>query len=108
MLDVRQDGSLESARAVSGPPLLRQAALDSAQQSQFECRGCGEAVTSYQVVYTFELGATRYCTTISDIANNEPEGSRPQASQSQNHVTVFDNPVGTCDMSADVHGKVRS
>jgi TonB family protein len=40
-LKVNADGNLESATVVSGHPLLTQAALDSANYSQFECRGCG-------------------------------------------------------------------
>src|SRR5712692_11252304 len=47
MLTIQRDGSVESAVVVSGHPMLQQAALESAQRSQFECKGCGEAVTSY-------------------------------------------------------------
>jgi TonB family protein len=43
LLQIRRDGSVESAVIVGGHPLLQQAALESAQQSQFECRGCAEA-----------------------------------------------------------------
>lgn len=46
---VRQDGSTE-ATVVKGHPLLKQAALDSAIQSRFECRGCS-APLSYTLVY---------------------------------------------------------
>jgi TonB family protein len=60
-LSVRQDGSLESEAVVSGHPLLTQAALDSVQHSQFECRSCSEAVTSERIVYTFQLDSTEYC-----------------------------------------------
>jgi outer membrane biosynthesis protein TonB len=38
----------------SGHPMLAQAALDSAKQSQFECRGCDSAV-SCRLVYAFRL-----------------------------------------------------
>ena len=37
-LAIRRDGSIESSEGVSGHPLLKQAALESAQQSEFECR----------------------------------------------------------------------
>src|SRR6202043_2736512 len=37
MLEVRQDGSIESAAVTSGSPLLQRAALTSAYLSQFEC-----------------------------------------------------------------------
>jgi len=39
MLSIRRDGSVESAVFVSGHPMLKQAALDSAQRSQFKCGG---------------------------------------------------------------------
>jgi hypothetical protein len=107
MLGVRRDGSVESVRVVSGHPLLRQAAQDSAQQSQFECRDCND-VAPYHLVYTFQLGETRYCTTAKVIPNTEAEEFHPKVSQAQNHVTVVDNPVGTCDMAAEIDRGVRS
>src|SRR5579863_1317312 len=54
---VRPDGSVESARLVSGHPMLARAALDSAKQSHFECHGCGDAIT-YSFTYKFQI-ATR-------------------------------------------------
>jgi TonB family protein len=60
-LEVRSNGSLESAEAVSGHPLLKQAAVDSARRSQFECKDCGEGMRPFQMLYTFQLGATSYC-----------------------------------------------
>lgn len=38
-VEVRTDGSVASAELVSGHPMLKQAALESAQKSQFECGG---------------------------------------------------------------------
>ena len=40
LLTIRLDGTVESAELFSGHPMLKQAALDSAKKSQFECRGC--------------------------------------------------------------------
>jgi TonB family protein len=37
-LKIRQDGAVESAQVVSGRALLKQAALDSAQKSTYECQ----------------------------------------------------------------------
>src|SRR5690242_2409005 len=39
-LGIRKDGTIASAIVISGHPMLAQAALQSAQQSQFECRAC--------------------------------------------------------------------
>src|SRR5271170_6355015 len=53
LVGVRQDGSVASAEVVSGHPMLKQAALDSAQRSTFLCRECKGAVTLFTVTYTF-------------------------------------------------------
>src|SRR5580700_9621289 len=52
---IRKDGSVASAEVISGHPMLKQAALESAQKSQFECHGC-EGVISYSLAYTFAIG----------------------------------------------------
>jgi TonB family protein len=40
-VSIRKDGSVESAEVVSGHPMLKLAALQSARKSQYECRDCG-------------------------------------------------------------------
>ena len=50
---VRKDGSVESAELFSGHPMLAPTALESARKSRFECRGCGDEVSSYPMTYTF-------------------------------------------------------
>lgn len=52
-MEVRKDGSVASAEVVSGHPLLKQAALESAQKSRLLCMGCSDEVTSYSLTYTF-------------------------------------------------------
>jgi TonB family protein len=97
VLHVRQDGSVESAAVVSGHPLLKEAALDSARKSQFECRNCTQGVNLQHFVYTFEFGPTVYC--------SPPDASYPRVVHSATHVTVIDQPIGTCDPAAE---RVRS
>jgi TonB family protein len=85
-VSVRQDGSVESAVIASGHPMLAPAASASALKSQFECRGCSEAVTPYALVYTFQFAAAQ--------ATEVPHQSQPiQVIQSQNHVTVLAEPL---------------
>ncbi|HEY4660597.1 MAG TPA: energy transducer TonB, partial [Terriglobales bacterium] len=55
-LQIRRDGTVASAVVSSGHPLLQQAALESAQQSAFECTGCTE-ITSYMLTYSFQMVA---------------------------------------------------
>lgn len=52
---VRPDGSVESATIVSSVPLLSQPALEAAEKSQFECRGCTEPATPYSLVFAFRF-----------------------------------------------------
>jgi TonB family protein len=100
MLEINEDGSVRSAVVVSGHPLLKQAALDSAQRSQFECRDCGQGVRPLRMLYSFQLAPTSYCTETSDSSKgNQQEEPYPRVIQSQNHVTLVDQPVGTCDLA---------
>ena len=110
MLEIRPNGTVVSAMVVSGHPLLQQAALESAKQSQFECRNCNEGVRSFRLLYSFELGPTEYCTRTSDSSKgNQQEPPYPRVTQSENRVTVVDQPVGTCDLAFTVSSKkVRS
>ena len=70
-LEVKADGSVESAIVVSGHPLLKQAAVDSALHSQFACKNCGEGVRSLKMLYSFQLGPTSYCTEGPPTANSD-------------------------------------
>ena len=54
-VEVRQDGAVSSAEVVSGPPLLKQFALSSAQKSTFDCKHCEKNITPFIVTYTFVL-----------------------------------------------------
>ena len=108
-VEVRKDGTVQSAVVVSGHPLLKQAALDSAQQSQFACRNCGDAAVPVQLVYTFQLAGSESCCTAVEIGakNAQPDQVFPRVIQSEKHVTVIDCPACICDPPADVR-KVRS
>jgi TonB family protein len=77
---IHKDGSIESVAVLSDNPLLTQAALDSAQHSQFECRGCSDEVTPTSLSYSFQLvaGPDFPC----------PEGNGLQVTRSQNRVSV--------------------
>jgi TonB family protein len=59
IINLRPDGTVESEVVVSGHPMLKRAALDSAQRSQFECGGCG-VVTSYELKYRFQIISRGY------------------------------------------------
>jgi len=109
-LKVKADGNLESATVVGGHPLLTQSALDSAKQSQFECRSCGAKGARFRILYSFQLGPTSYCTDASPESKvAERQETYPKVVQEQNHITLIDQPVGTCDLAFKVvERKVRS
>jgi TonB family protein len=109
-LVIRADGSIESASVVSGHPLLKQAALDSAEHSQFVCKECDKAPRALQMTYSFKLGPTAYCAESSlPTKPNEQEESYPRLVQAENHITLYDRPVGTCDLAFKiVETKARS
>jgi len=52
---IRQNGTVASADVLSGHPMLKAAALASAQGSTFECRRCSQELTAYSLTYTFGL-----------------------------------------------------
>jgi hypothetical protein len=60
-LQIRRDGSVALADAVTGHPMLKPAALASAQNSMFECRGCTEELTTYSLTYTFGFNGDLNC-----------------------------------------------
>lgn len=52
---IRKDGSVASSEVISGHPILKQSALESAQKSTFECRKCSAEAALYSLTYTFVL-----------------------------------------------------
>ncbi len=101
---VRPDGSVKSS-VVSGHPMLAPAASASALRSQFECRGCSDAVTPYAMVYTFQIAADK---TI-EVANNDGERQSIHVTRSENHVTVLAEPVEIiCAYTATLRFRVRA
>jgi TonB family protein len=96
-IKIRPDGSVTSAEVMSGHPMLAQAAMESAQRSKFECRGCS-GVTEYSVTYTFAIG--EQCHNAPDCsAVEEP---RPEIRQSLSHVVLTVAPSCTCDPVARI------
>ncbi|MHB8218147.1 MAG: energy transducer TonB [Candidatus Sulfotelmatobacter sp.] len=104
-LGIRPDGTVGSVDVVSGHPLLRQVAIESARRSQFECLGCTARLTSYSVRYKFELLPLDQT---KDCADEERNGSPPlKVDSSQHDVTVFGKVMETCDPAVKLR-KVRS
>jgi len=81
-LAIRADGTIETAAVASGHPMLKEAAMGSAQQSRFECRVCS-GVIRYQLIYSFQLAGTDALT---------PKAG-PEVIQSENRITITANPL---------------
>jgi Gram-negative bacterial TonB protein C-terminal len=100
---VRPDGGVDSAEAMSGPPLLYRAAQESAKGSQFECRKCFET-TSYKLIYTFQLNPLRDCVVGENGEYKDPGPQKaPQVTQSDNRITLIDDPP--CSEKCVILGK---
>jgi TonB family protein len=50
---IRKDGSVASAEAISGHPMLKQVALESAERSKFLCMDCTSDTNLYVVLFSF-------------------------------------------------------
>jgi TonB family protein len=103
-VEVSQDGAVLSVSVESGPALqiLREAAVDSAKHSQFECLDCGEAPTVFQMTYTFRLEDPKDPCADMNLERSGQNGVKPypHVDYSADHVTVIDLSVSTCDPAA--------
>jgi TonB-like protein len=100
---IRADGSVESAVVVSGHPMLTQAAMKSAMQSQFECRGCrGEESTPFSMIYTFQVkGQLQRCCCSGGEWIGQQRDHGTQVSKWQDHITVTVDPMCMCPDECD-------
>jgi TonB family protein len=115
-ISVHSDGSVESVTPIDGPPLLVQAAVDSARQSHFECRGCGESNANVSFTYSFQLSGGSNpdpCCCSHDPSSKNYKPPTSQVSQSEDHITVIGPPGCVCPDActvawAEKHSKFRS
>lgn len=107
VVNVRSDGSVESVVVTGGPALLRQAAVDNARASQFDCQGCEQPLTEYSLVYTFQLADPDGCPDTEPAAGNSHKKAYPQVIRSPGHATIVDQTIMLCDPVAEI-SKVRS
>lgn len=108
---IKKDGSIESVYVLSGSPLLTQAAMDSAKQSKFECRGCSEEPSPYTLTYTYQISGKAGPCCCSGPDNGPPHG--PSISQSGNHIDISAEELCICPDEcttkwAEDHSKYRA
>jgi TonB family protein len=89
-VQVKADGSVDSVQVVSGHAMLTPAAVLSAQNSQFECRGCSGGTHSYALEYIFQL--SDYKSVCAPPVTNQP-AKQAVVSLAAHHITVTADPV---------------
>lgn len=97
---IRPNGAVESAEVVNGHAMLKQAALDSAQRSQFECRLCGETAAEYSLTYRFTIApsdAPKDCDAIAEMS-----APPAQIDLSKRLITLFAWQLWTCDPACTI------
>ena len=109
VLTVRPDGAVDSVVAASGHPLLKESAVTSARQSQFECRGCTEQFNKYRLVYTFNIEGECECEPKETLSiKKEPQQAYPRIPDAQHHVIVVAQILCICDPATTTKIRVRS
>lgn len=91
---IAPDGSASAVTVQSGPPMLRQAAVDSATRSLF--RANANAIGgAYLITYRFVLEDASKC-------GDERDNSYPHVNYEQNVVIVTEQPALICDPAVTV------
>jgi len=106
VLIIGRDGAVDSVAVVSGPPLLKEAAVTSARHSLFECRKCTDRSNKYTLVYKFEIEGECECEPREAASSPQPSQQvYPQFSDAEHRVTVVAQLLCVCDPAATrVHG----
>jgi TonB family protein len=106
-LYVRPDGTVESVRMFSGHPMLKDAAIESAKASHFECQGCNDGLWPYSLRYEFRIVASdpeQYC---DQVTNEVPP--LPKLDSARHQVAVTAKQVWTCDPTVQLRSvRIRS
>jgi TonB family protein len=100
-VSLRADGTIDSVTPISGHPMLVQAAVNSAEQSKFECLQCAASGATQSFTYSFEQSPEKpdpCC-----CSGNRPASAKSdlQVLQSDDRITVISSPVCFCPDECD-------
>jgi hypothetical protein len=100
-VSIHSDGSIDAVSVIDGSPMLRQAALDSAKQSQFECKDCGESDHLVEGTFTYSFQVSPEQEPADSNCCLEERASpdkvlTTQASRSDERITITIPPVCIC------------
>jgi TonB family protein len=106
LVTVTPDGTVESAVVESGHPMLvlRQAAMDSALKSRFQCTDCKEKM-KYRLVYVFNIVQGTNCCEAKTAA---PRVEQHADGSAQSHISIEAEQICICDPAFGTTKKVRS
>lgn len=92
-ITITQDGVTQTVEAVSGPEMLKKAAVESAEASSFQPLHPEDVNRSYELIYIFELQVLD--------CGEALDPSYPHFKYGANIVTVSAQAIPICDPSAD-------
>lgn len=110
VVKIRPDGTIESVAPKSGHPILVQAAVDSARQTRFQCRGCSTGALSYPMLYTLRIVAERDCCRAMNVPPRVEQVSRTAGLDDdwQTRVIITAEQFCTCDPAIATTKRTRS
>jgi TonB family protein len=104
-VSIHPDGSINTVTVIDGPPMLLQAALDSARQSHFDCERCGGSdLVERTFTYSFEIPEQKPADSSCCLEEQAPpdKAATARVCQSDDHITITVPP--TCICSAEYLG----
>jgi hypothetical protein len=101
-----KEGLVQSEEIVSGPPMLREAVINSIKASSFNCRSCSAQTYSLVVTYRFRAETGDCAGNYEPLPESQPQLLYPQVTHTQNTVNIVGRVVMLCDPAGSV--KVRS
>lgn len=104
---VGTNGEIESAAVLSGPLMLRPAALSSAQRSTFECQRCERGSESYLLLYSFRMIAQGDCCNAYGAPAAVTSAPDP-ADAAETRVKISIPHACLCDPASSMTRKVRT
>ena len=117
-VSVHSDGSIDSVTVIDGHKLLAPAALESARQSQFECKDCGDSGFSRSFTYSFRLPPEGEANPDPCCCSHPPgsagyKAPETKVAQSNERITITAPPVCMCPDActaawAEEHSHFRS
>lgn len=104
-VSIHSDGSINSVTLIDGPPTLRQAALDSARQSHFDCEHCdGSGLVERTFTYSFQIPGQKPADSSCCLEEQVPPDKPPTTTVSQSDEILTITTPAMCECSDEYLG----